>query len=132
MTFYKLNFNHHNLYCYQHKQKSDQRHNQNGEEIDSNGDFQLLQFSHSVVSDSCDPRDCRIPGFLVHNQHLELAQTHVHQVNDVTLPSHSLLSPFPPAFKVSQHQDIFQSVSSSSGGQSIGASGSASVLLMNI
>ena len=50
-----LNFNNHNLYCYQYKQKSDQGHNQNGEEIDSNGDFQLVQFSHSVVSDSLRP-----------------------------------------------------------------------------
>ena len=50
-----LNFNNHNLYCYQYKQKSDQGHNQNGEEIDSNGDFQLVQFSHSVMSDSATP-----------------------------------------------------------------------------
>ena len=26
----------------------------------------------------CDPMDCRMPGFLVHHQLLELAQTHVH------------------------------------------------------
>ena len=26
----------------------------------------------------CDPMDCSTPGFLVHHQLLELAQTHVH------------------------------------------------------
>ena len=41
----------------------------------------LLLFSHSVVSD-CNPMDCSMPGFPVHHQLLELAQTHVHQVGD--------------------------------------------------
>ena len=45
--------------------------------------------------------DCSIPGFPVHHQLLELAQTHVHQVSDVI---HPLLSPSPPAFNLSQHQ----------------------------
>ena len=30
----------------------------------------------------CNPRDCSTPGFPVHHQLLELAQTHVHQVGD--------------------------------------------------
>ena len=30
----------------------------------------------------CDPMDCSIPGLPVHQQLLELAQTHVHQVGD--------------------------------------------------
>ena len=30
----------------------------------------------------CDPMDCSTPGFPVHHQLLELAQTHVHQVSD--------------------------------------------------
>ena len=30
----------------------------------------------------CDPMDCSTPGFPVHHQSLELAQTHVHQVSD--------------------------------------------------
>ena len=30
----------------------------------------------------CDPMDCSTPGFPVHHQHLELAQTHVHRVGD--------------------------------------------------
>ena len=44
--------------------------------------------------------------FPVHHQLLELAQTHVHWVNDAIQPSHSLLSPSPPAFNLSQHQGL--------------------------
>ena len=43
----------------------------------------------------------------------ELAQTHVHQVGDAIQPSHPLSSPSPPAFSLSQHQALFQEVSSS-------------------
>ena len=32
----------------------------------------------------CNPINCRTPGFPVHQQLLELAQTHVHQVNDAS------------------------------------------------
>ena len=52
--------------------------------------------------------DCSTPGFPVHHQLLELAQTHVHWVSDAIQPSHLLLSPSPPAFNLSQHQDLFQ------------------------
>ena len=41
------------------------------------------------------------------------AQTHVHRVSDAIQPSHPLLSPSPPAFNLSQHQGLFQGVSSS-------------------
>ena len=41
------------------------------------------------------PMDCSMPGFPVHHQLLELAQTHVHQVGDAIQPSHPLLSPSP-------------------------------------
>ena len=64
------------------------------------------QFS-SVTQSSltlCDPMDCSTPGFPVHHQLPELAQTHVHQVGDAIQPSHSLSSPCPPAFNLSQHQ----------------------------
>ena len=61
----------------------------------------------------CDPMDCSTPGIPEHHQLLELAQTHVHQVSDAIQPSHPLLSPFPPAFNLSQHQGLFQWVSSS-------------------
>ena len=34
----------------------------------------------------CHPMDCSTPGFPVHHQFLELAQTHVHQVSDAKSP----------------------------------------------
>ena len=50
----------------------------------------LVQFS-SVVQLSltlCSPMDCSMPGFPVHHQHLELAQTHVHES---VMPSNYLI-----------------------------------------
>ena len=38
----------------------------------------------------------------------ELAQTHVHQVDEAIQPSHPLLPPSPPALNLSQHQGPFQ------------------------
>ena len=60
----------------------------------------------------CNPLDCSTPGFPVHFQLLELAQTHVHQVSDAIQPSYRLSSPF-PTFNLSQHQGLFKCVSSS-------------------
>ena len=57
--------------------------------------------------------DCSMPGFPVLHQLLELAQTHVHRVGDAIQPSHPLSSPSPPALNLSQHQGLFQGVSSS-------------------
>ena len=66
----------------------------------------------SSVAQSCptlyDPMDCSFPGFPVHHQPLELAQTHVHQVGDAIQPSCPLSSPFPPVFNLSQHQGLFK------------------------
>ena len=91
-------------------------------------------FSSSSVAQSCltlcDPMDYSMPGLPVHHQLLELAQTHVHHVGDAIQPSHPLLSPSPPTFKLSQHQDLFQWIRSSHQVESIGAS--VSVLPMNI
>ena len=61
----------------------------------------------------CDPIDCSMPGFPVHHQLLELTQTHVHPVSDAIQPSHPLSSPSLPTFNLSQHQGVFQWVSSS-------------------
>ena len=61
----------------------------------------------------CNPMDCSMPGFPVHHQLLKPTQTHVHCVGDTMQPSHSLSSPPPPAFKLSQHQGPFQRVGSS-------------------
>ena len=51
----------------------------------------------------CDPMDCSTPGFCVHHQLPELAQTHVHHISDAIQPSHPLSSPSPPTFYLSQH-----------------------------
>ena len=57
--------------------------------------------------------DCSMPGFPVLHHLMELAQTHVHWVSDAIQPSHPLSSPSLPAFNLSQHQSLFQWVSSS-------------------
>ena len=76
--------------------------------------------------------DCSMSGFPAH-QLPELAQTHLHQAGDAIQPSYPLSSPFSPAFNLSQHLNSFRmSQLFASGGQSIGASVSASVLPMNI
>ena len=75
---------------------------------------QSFQFSHSVMSLTlCDPMDYSMPGFPVHHQLLELAQTHVHRVGDIIQPSHPLSFPSPPDFNLSQHEGLFQWVDSS-------------------
>ena len=60
-----------------------------------------------------------------------LLRLNVHWVSDAIQPSHPLSSPS-PALNLFQHQGLFQCVGSSSGGQSIGASASASILPLNI
>ena len=73
----------------------------------------VSQFSHSVMSNSLWPgglQHARIP---CHHQLPEFTQTNVHRVSDAIQPSHPLLSPFPPAFNLPQHQSLFKWVSSS-------------------
>ena len=59
-----------------------------------------------------DPTNCRTPGLPVHDQLPVSTQTHVHWVGDAIQPSHPLLSPSPPVLNLSQHQGLFQWVSS--------------------
>ena len=61
----------------------------------------------------CDPMNHSTPGLPVHHQHPEFTQTHAHRVGDAIQPSHPLSSPSPPAPNPSQHQGLFQGVSSS-------------------
>ena len=79
--------------------------------------FQFSSVQFSSVSQSCltlcDPMHCSTLGFPVHHQLPELVQTHVHWVSDGIQPSHPLSCPSPPAFNLSQHQGLFQRVSSS-------------------
>ena len=56
---------------------------------------------------------CSTPGLPVHYQLLEFTQTHIYWVGDAIQPYRSLLSRYPPAFNLSQHQGLFQWVSSS-------------------
>ena len=56
----------------------------------------------------CNPIDYNTPSFPVHPQLPELVQTHAHRVGDAIQPSQPLSSPSPPAFNLSQHQDLFQ------------------------
>ena len=94
----------------------------------------LFFFSLRSVVQSCPtlcyPVDSSKPGFPVHHQLLEPTQTHVHCVSDAVsssvIPFSSCLHSFPAwgSFPMGQ---LF-----ASGGQSIGASASASILPMNI
>ena len=77
----------------------------------------------------CDPMNRA--GLLVHHQLPESTQTHVHWVGDAIQPSHPLSSPSPPALNLSQHQGLFQWISSSHQVAKVLESASASVLPMN-
>ena len=79
----------------------------------------------------CSLMDCSMPGFPVLHYLLDFAQTHVHGVGDAIQPCHPLLplllpSVF-PCIRVFSSELLF-----AAGGQSIGASVSASVLPVNI
>ena len=63
-----------------------------------------LESSLSSLTQSCptlyDPMDCSTPGLPVHHQLPELAETHVHLIDDAIQPSYPLLSSSPPAFNL--------------------------------
>ena len=78
----------------------------------------------------CDLMDYSTPGFPVHHQLPELAQTHVHRVSDAIQPSHhfpfsSCLQSFPASESFPMSQFF------TSGGPSIGVSASTLVIPMN-
>ena len=77
--------------------------------------FFSVQFSSvaQLCLTVCYPMNHSMPGLPVHHQLPEFTQTHVHQVDDAIQPSHPLSSPSPPAPNPSQHQGLFQWVSSS-------------------
>ena len=76
--------------------------------------FSSVQFSSVTQSypTRCDPMNLSMPGLPVHHHLPEFTQTHVHQVSDTIQPSYPLSFPSPPAFNLSQHQALFQWVSS--------------------
>ena len=81
--------------------------------------FSSVQFSS--VAQFCptlyDHMNCSTLGLPVHHHLPQFIQTYVHQVGDVILPSHPLLSPSPPAPNPSQQESSptpqFKSISSS-------------------
>ena len=80
----------------------------------------------------CNPMDCSTPGLPVLHYLMEFAQTHVHTVGDAIQPSHPLI-PFSSCLWSFPGAGSFpMSRLFASGGQSTGASTSASVLPMNI
>ena len=89
------------------------------------------QFSHSVMSDFCNPMDYSTPGLPVHHQLLEFTQTHVLWVGDAIQPSHPVVpfSSYLQSFPVSGSFTMSQLFAS--GGQNTGVSASTSDLPMN-
>ena len=73
--------------------------------------FSLVQ-SLSCVWLFVTPWTHSMPGLPVHHQLPQSTQTHVHCVGDAIQSSHPLSSPSPPALNLSQHQGLFQWVSS--------------------
>ena len=75
------------------------------------------QFQFNTVAQSCptlcNPMECSTPGLPVYHQLPEFIQTHVHWVGDAIQPSPPLSSHSPRAFNLSQHQGVFQWLSSS-------------------
>ena len=92
-----------------------------------------IQFSLSIVSNSCDPMEGSTPGLPVHHQHLELTQTHVHRIGDAIQTISSSVVPYSSCLQSFPASGSFQmSRFFASGDQSTGVSTSASVLPMNI
>ena len=78
----------------------------------------------------CNPKGCSMPGFSVLHSVLDFVQTHVHWINDAIQP---YVAPFSSCLQSFPASESFpMSWLFASGGQSIGASASASVLPMNI
>ena len=79
--------------------------------LKSRDSVQLSSIAQSCLT-LCNPMNCSTPGLPVHHQLPESTQTHVHRVGDAIQPSHTLSCPFPPTLNLSQHQGLFQWVSS--------------------
>ena len=67
----------------------------------------------------CHPMNRSTPGLPVYHKLPKFTQTHVQRVGDAIQPSHPLSSPTPPAPDPSQHQGLFQWVSSSHEGAKV-------------
>jgi len=67
----------------------------------------------TVMSDSLRPHELKHARLLCPSPYSWVSQTHVHWVSDTIQPTHRLSPPFPLALNLSQHQGLFQWVSSS-------------------
>ena len=92
----------------------------------------FLLFIQQVCPTLHNPIDWSMPAFPVPHHLLGFAQVHVHWISDAIQPSHPLSPSSPFALNLPQLQGLFQSQLLASGGQSIGASASASVLSTSI
>ena len=97
----------------------------------------MIYHQFSSVSQSCltpcNPMNCSTSGLSVHHNLPEFAQTHVYRVSDAIQPSHPLSVPFSSCLQFFPASWSFlMSPFFASGGQSIGASASASVLPVNM
>ena len=72
-----------------------------------------VQFSHSLMSSSLWPHGLQHTRLPSPSPTPSTSQTHVHRISDATQSSHPLSSTSPPAFYLSQHQGLFQWISSS-------------------
>ena len=79
--------------------------------------WEAMKYSCCLITKSCltlcDPMEWSVLDIPVLHYLPEFAQTHVHWVSEAIPPSHPLSPPSPPAFSLSQHQGLFQWVSSS-------------------
>ena len=75
--------------------------------------FSSIHFSCSVMSDSLQPHESQHSRSPWPSPTLRVNPNPCPLVSDAIQPSHSLSSPSPPAFNLSQHQGLFQWVSSS-------------------
>ena len=72
-----------------------------------------VQFSHSVMQDSLQPHGLQHTKLTCPSPTRGAYSKPIHYVGDAIQSSHPLSYPSPPAFNFSQHQGLFQRVSSS-------------------
>ena len=71
----------------------------------------MLLLSHSVVSSSLQSHGTAARQASLFFTNSQFAQTHVHWVSDAIQPTHPLWPASSPALNNSQHQSLFQSIS---------------------
>ena len=84
-----------------------------GEHVKPTPVLMLLLFSGSVVSDALWPHGLQHTRLPCPSPSPRVCSTHVHWVDDAIQPSHPLSPPSHPVLNLSQHQVLYQWVSSS-------------------